>query len=78
MLHVIKQKKVAFSPAVTLEFYEKKERGNSNNMHIFGQNHSEIEENLSSHNFEAHFSQARIFTMFFYMPVIISLYLRPY
>lgn len=78
MLHVIKQKKVAFPPAVTLEFYEKKERGNSNNMHIFGQNHSEIEENLSSHIFEAHFSQARIFTMFFYMPVIISFYLRPY
>ena len=58
MLQVIKQEKIAFPAAVTWRqrFMEgkkkkKKKRGNSINMDICGQNHSEIEEMISSHVF---------------------------
>lgn len=61
------------------EFYEKWERGNSNNMDNFGQNHSEIEENISSHIFWNTLFQAGRFILFFLMCLWSHhWYLRPY
>lgn len=54
------------------EFYEKWERGNSNNMDNFGQNHSEIEENISSHIFWNTLFQARRFILFFFNVLMIT------